>query len=262
METVSTVKLGIAGCTGRMGQALLEAAVSAPGCRVVTGGVRAEEQAGRNMPPGLVLAHTAKELMASSDVVIDFTAPEFTVELALEAAGKALVTGTTGFSTAQQRALEEAAHYAVIVQSANFSIGVNVLEALVEQAARLLDDAYDIEVDEMHHRMKKDAPSGTALMLGRAAAQGREVDFAHARLYRKEGLGETRPRGAIGFSARRGGEVVGVHTVTFAGPGENLELTHRAFSRAIFAHGALRAARWAYGKKPGLYAMRDVLGEP
>ncbi len=199
----------------------------------------------------------AAALFAEAGAVIDFTGPEHTVALARAAAGKIHIIGTTGLTEGQQKIVREAASKACIVQAANFSIGVNVQAAIVEKISALLGEEYDIEIDEMHHAMKKDAPSGTALMLGRATAAGRRVDFAKARRDSSEG---ERKRGSIGISARRGGEVVGVHTVTFAGPGENLEFTHRAFSRDIYALGALHAAAWAEGKKPGLYSMRDVLG--
>jgi 4-hydroxy-tetrahydrodipicolinate reductase len=194
--------------------------------------------------------------------VIDFTAPEASVAQARACAeiGSVHVIGTTGFTPAQTSAIQAAGSRARIVQSANFSLGVNVLSALVERAAALLDAEYDIEIDEMHHRLKKDSPSGTALLLAASAAKGRGIELSKAHRHYGEGMLGERERGTIGMSARRGGEVVGVHTVTFAGPGETLELTHRAQDRGIYAHGAIKAALWAHAQPPGLYSMRDVLG--
>jgi 4-hydroxy-tetrahydrodipicolinate reductase len=263
------LKLGIAGCTGRMGQTLLEVAAGTKGCAVAIGSERAgpaesliRERIQHIAPPAMALTFDAAEMFKFADAVIDFTAPDSTVALAKAAAdtGKIHIIGTTGFEPHHLAAIQEAAKKARIVQSGNYSLGVNVLELLVEQAAKLLSDVYDIEVDEMHHNLKKDAPSGTALMLAKAAAKGRGVDFSKAKTHYGEGqLGE-RVRGTIGMSVRRGGEVVGEHTVTLAGPGETLELTHRASSRSIYAHGAIKAAMWAADKPAGLYTMRDVLG--
>lgn len=238
-----TLSIAIAGSTGRMGQTLVQALNSRTDCRVAHAGG---------------LHDSAETLFAQADAVIDFTAPDYSAAIAQEATkgGKVHVIGTTGFTPAQQAEIVQAAKHARIVQSANYSLGVNVLEALAEQAARILADDYDIEIDEMHHRMKKDSPSGTALMLGRAAAKGRGMTLPPVNPDRN---GE-RARGDIGFSVRRGGEVIGDHTVTLAGPGERLELVHKASSRDIYAHGAIRAALWAAGQKPGLYSMRDVLG--
>ncbi len=170
------------------------------------------------------------------------------------------VVGTTGFSPAEQKELESYAAKTRIVQSGNYSMAVNLMEKLVEQMARTLDDQYDIEIHEMHHKHKKDAPSGTALMLGRAAAKGRDVSLDDKKVAARDGITGERKAGDIGFSVQRGGDVVGIHTVTFAGAGEVLELKHQGFSRDIYAGGALRAALWAKSQKPGLYSMRDVLG--
>lgn len=262
-------RLGIAGCSGRMGQTLLGVARGMEQCAVVIGSERAgtadsliRERIQHVSSPDMALTFDAAEMFQFADAVIDFTAPDSSVALAKAAAdtGKIHIIGTTGFEPHQQAAIVEAAKKARIVQSGNFSLGVNVLEMLVEKAAMLLSDVYDIEVDEMHHNLKKDAPSGTALMLAKAAAKGRGVEFDQAKTHYGEGqLGE-RERGTIGMSVRRGGEVVGVHTVTFAGPGENLELTHRASSRTIYAHGAIKAAMWAKDKSAGLYSMRNALG--
>lgn len=263
------IKIGVAGCSGRMGLALVRIISGTPGCVFAIGSERPgfdDKQlravlaaAGANT---LKLTDNPAALVANADAVIDFTLPEHTAELAAEAArrGSVHIIGTTGLDARQQAAIRAAAKKARIVQAANFSLGVNVLEALVQKAASLLPTAYDIEVDEMHHALKKDAPSGTALMLGHAAARGRKAEFDKVRMHYGEGeIGERKP-GTIGFSVRRGGDVVGVHTVMYAGPGEVLELTHRAASRDIYAHGAVRAALWAKDRPAGLYSMRDVLG--
>jgi 4-hydroxy-tetrahydrodipicolinate reductase len=171
-----------------------------------------------------------------------------------------LVIGTTGLDAAQQNTIETAATFTPIVQAANYSVGVNVLQGLVEQAARILPQAYDIEILEMHHHHKIDAPSGTALALGEAAAKGRNVNLADVADKVRDGIIGPRKQGDIGFATLRGGDVVGDHTVMFAGPGERIEITHKASSREIFANGAVRAAQWAIEQKPGLYSMKDVLG--
>lgn len=263
------MKVAIAGCTGRMGLTLVSAVHVHDATQLVAGSERpgTDEGAIRDMlaragATDLPVVFSAAELVAMSDAVIDFTSPESSLAIAEAAANKGSVhiVGTTGFSPQQAEALKAHAKKARVVWSANYSLGVNVLDALIEKAAALLSDDYDIEVDEMHHKFKKDAPSGTALMLAKAAARGRGVDFDDARVHYGEGMIGERERGSIGMSVKRGGDVVGVHTVTFAGPGENLELTHRGFSRDIYAHGAIKAALWAKSAKPGLYTMRDVLG--
>ena len=171
------------------------------------------------------------------------------------------VIGTTGFAAADEAKIEAAARHATIVKSGNMSLGVNLLAALVEQAARALGpDLFDIEILEMHHKHKVDAPSGTALLLGKAAAAGRGIELAEHSVRTRDGHTGARPHGAIGFATLRGGSVVGEHTVMLAGAGERLELTHRAENRQIFARGAVAAALWAQGRGPGLFSMRDVLG--
>lgn len=197
-----------------------------------------------------------------SDVLIDFTTPEATLEhakLALDH-GKALVIGTTGLGTAEQAAIDEAAKKAPVLQAANMSLGVNLLLSLVEKTASLLGDEFDIEIFEAHHRHKIDAPSGTALALGHAATAGRKVKLDDVMVPARHGQTGARPQGAIGMSVFRGGDVVGDHTVTFAGIGERIELAHRASDRSLFAKGAVRAALWLKGKPAGAYSMRDVLG--
>ncbi|NBX03639.1 MAG: 4-hydroxy-tetrahydrodipicolinate reductase [Alphaproteobacteria bacterium] len=263
---MNNMKIAIAGCTGRMGLTLVKAVLETDGAVLAGGSERAgfDAAAARAMHAAIgaeiTITSDAAALVAASDAVIDFTSPEATLANAREAAkkGSILIVGTTGFSAAQQEELKSYASHARVVQSGNFSIGVNLLEKLVEDAARKLADDYDIEIFEMHHRHKKDSPSGTALMLGRAAALGRGVDFEAKKAIDRDGV---RNIGDIGFSVQRGGDVVGVHDVMFAGPGETITLKHQGFSREIYATGAIRAALWAAGQKPGLYSMKDVLGD-
>jgi 4-hydroxy-tetrahydrodipicolinate reductase len=201
-------------------------------------------------------------LFAAVDVVIDFTAPSATATHAKIAGGarKAMVIGTTGLDAFETRAIEEAAQMVPIMWAPNMSIGVNVLMTMVERAAKILDPSYDIEIVEMHHRHKVDAPSGTALGLGRAAAAGRGVKLDDVWRKTRDGQVGARPKGEIGFATLRGGDVVGDHTVVFAADGERVEFGHKASSRQVFAKGAVRAAAWVAGKPAGLYSMRDVLG--
>ena len=263
------MKIAIAGCSGRMGLTLVETVLAAGGVTLVAGSERPgfDDNAvkARLETVGckhLFVTSDTGTLAEQADAVIDFTAPEATLAVAASVAarGGIHIVGTTGFTPAEQKALEGYAARARIVQSGNFSLGVNLLEVLVAQAANILDDAYDIEISEMHHKHKKDAPSGTALMLGRAAARGRGVSLESKKVAARDGITGERKAGDIGFSVQRGGDVVGVHSVFFAGPGEVLELKHQGFNRAIYAGGALHAALWARDKKPGLYSMKDVLG--
>jgi 4-hydroxy-tetrahydrodipicolinate reductase len=212
---------------------------------------------------GLTATDEAGALVAASDAVIDFTRVELLAhhaELAVRHSA-ALIVGTTGFDAATRALLDKAAEKIPVVQAANMSVGVTLLAQLVRQVAAKLDDAtFDIEVVEMHHRHKIDAPSGTALALARAAAEGRNVSLDDVARKSRDGQIGPRPQGEIGLSTLRGGDVVGDHTIIFASEGERLELTHKASSRQIFARGAVRAALWAAGRKPGLYSMLDVLG--
>ena len=211
---------------------------------------------------GINASDDALALMAAADGVIDFTTPAASVELAgLAAQARSVhIIGTTGFDAAQEEAIAAAARHARIVKSGNMSLGVNVLAGLVKQAAAQLGDDWDIEILDMHHRHKVDAPSGTALLLGAAAADGRGVDLDDRRESRRDGIGEPRATGAIGFAALRGGSVVGDHEVILAGENEQIRLVHRAEDRDIFARGALKAAQWAHDKSEGLYTMQNVLG--
>lgn len=261
------MKIAIAGCSGRMGVALIKSILGMQGVSLAAGSVRAGSGLiGQEIgslagikTPGVKLTASSDELFAAADAVIDFTTPEHSLQLvALAAQHKKIhICGTTGLNAAQKQALAAAGKSARIVWSANMSVGVNLLIGLVEKAAAILPaNEYDIEIDEMHHKHKLDSPSGTALLLGDAAAKGREIKLADVRADVRAGA---RKQGDIGFSVRRGGEVIGDHTVLFAGMGDRIELTHKSQSRDIYAAGAIRAALWAKDKQPGFYSMQDVL---
>jgi 4-hydroxy-tetrahydrodipicolinate reductase len=267
---VSVIKIGIAGCGGRMGRALIAETLATEGAALAAGAERAGDAAvGRDLGQlagresvGIVATAEAAALFAAADVVIDFSTPAATaahVRLA-ERTGKAMVIGTTGFDAFESRAIEEASRLVPIVRAANYSVGVALLVSMVERAARILDAGYDVEIVEMHHRHKVDAPSGTALALGRAAAAGRQVRLEDVWRKQRDGQTGARPRGEIGFASLRGGDVVGDHAAIFATDGERIEFAHKASSRQVFAKGALRAALWVAGKPPRLYSMKDVLG--
>jgi 4-hydroxy-tetrahydrodipicolinate reductase len=260
------MKIGIVGCCGRMGQMLVEAVLTTSGVEL-SGGVERPGSSfvGQSISSrsALLVSDDAKNLFAISDAVIDFTHPTGTVLHAQWAAQAkcALVVGTTGLSADDEAILAQSAQQCPIVYAANYSIGVALLSALVERAAAVLGDSYDIEIVEMHHRNKVDAPSGTALSLGRAAAQGRKVELDQVWCKSRDGQTGARPKGEIGFATLRGGDVVGDHTVIFAGAGERLELTHKATNRNVFAAGAVQAALWAHRQKPGLYSIVDVVAD-
>lgn len=266
----SDMRVVVAGAGGRMGRALIHAiaagkglvlagAVDAAGSAVI--GRDAGELAGLG-PNGIKVVSDAAPLLQEADGLIEFTIPAVTLAFAelTAAAGIVHVIGTTGHSAEEDAVIAAAAKRATIVKSGNMSLGVNLLAALVKRVAKTLDQDYDIEILEMHHNKKIDAPSGTALMLGRAAAEGRGVDLAQRAVRGRDGMTGARSAGDIGFASLRGGTVVGEHSAIFAGPAERIELTHRAEDRMIFARGALHAALWARDKKPGLYSMADVLG--
>lgn len=264
------MKIGVVGCAGRMGRAVVAEIAGTDGAALAGGSERAgSDWIGRDVAAlagldaaALKVTDDAAKLFAAAEAVIDFTSPQAAVLHAGLAAetGRILVIGTTGLDAGQQKAIDTAARRTAIVQAANMSIGVNLLLGLTRQVAATLGAEYDIEIVEMHHRHKVDAPSGTALALGWAAAEGRKVDLDKVAERGRDGLTGARAKGAIGFASLRGGDVVGDHTAIFAAEGERLELTHRASSRSVFARGAVRAALWAQGKGPGLYSMRDVLG--
>jgi 4-hydroxy-tetrahydrodipicolinate reductase len=260
----------IAGASGRMGQMLIQSvqtndkvrlagALERPGHPWVGRDV-GEAMGGAAL--GVTVHDDPLEPMARAQAVIDFTAPEATLALSRIAAQAraAHVIGTTGMTDDQIAQLEPAARHCAIVRAGNMSLGVNLLVQLTKQVAAALDEDFDIEVIEAHHHHKVDAPSGTALMLGDAAAEGRGVDLNAVRDAARDGITGARKRGDIGFSAIRGGDIVGEHDVLFAGPGERIVLRHMATDRALFAKGALKAALWALDKRPGAYDMLDVLG--
>jgi 4-hydroxy-tetrahydrodipicolinate reductase len=266
---VSPLKVVIAGCSGRMGHALLEA-VFADADLVLHGaldradnpnlGRDAGEQFGKLS--GVKVTADVEATLKGADVLVDFTRPEASMQYmdACQKANVSMVIGTTGFSAEQKAAIEAASKNIPIVFAPNMSVGVTLLINLVEQAAKVLKDGYDIEVVEMHHRHKVDAPSGTALRLGEAAAHGIGQDLKDCAIYAREGVTGEREAGKIGFATLRGGDVVGDHTVMFAGIGERVEITHKASSRATFAIGALRAAKFLAQKQSGQFDMQDVLG--
>ena len=264
------MRIGITGCAGRMGRMLLQAVLTTPGASLAGGierpghpalGEDVGTLAGR-APVQLAVGSDADALFTAADVVIDFSAPAAVMTNAPLAAahGTALVVGTTGLGVTHREALLAAAQAVPVVVAANMSVGVNLLLGLTRRVAGILGPGWDIEIVEMHHRHKVDAPSGTALALGEVAAAGRGVSLEEAAVRRRDGHTGERPAGAIGFATLRGGDVVGEHTVIFAGEGERLELTHKAGSRAIFAAGAVRAALWCEDRAPGVYGMPDVLG--
>jgi len=263
------VKLAIAGATGRMGRTLIEAVLGDAELELGAALERAGHPAlGREVgelvgvPCKLRLSADVGAALAAVDVLIDFTRPEGTLAHLEDCAplGKPMVVGTTGFSEAQKARIAEAARRVALVMAPNMAVGVNVTFKLAETAARILGDAYDVEIVEAHHRHKVDAPSGTALKLGEVVARALGRSLADCAVYGRRGeTGERDPR-AIGFHAIRGGDIVGEHTVIFAGAGERVEVTVRSSSRMTYALGALRAAKFLRGRKPGLYDMFDVLG--
>ena len=268
---MADIGIGITGCAGRMGRMLIAEIAATAGCRVIAGveakgnpavGADLGELAGIGNI-GIKAGDDPATLFKLADVVIDFSTPEAAVTHAKLAVQnkKPMLIGTTGLTTAQGNAIRDAARVVPIVWPPNTSLGVTLMTALVEDAARRLGPDWDIEILEMHHKHKVDAPSGTALALGRAAAAGRNVDLSRESVRGRDGVTGERKAGTIGFASLRGGDVAGDHTVIFAGAGERLEFTHRAASRQIFAKGAVKAALWlAGGRKPGLYGMKDVLG--
>jgi 4-hydroxy-tetrahydrodipicolinate reductase len=259
-----TMKLAIAGAGGRMGRVLTRIIHETEGCSVV-GGLepKGSPLVGTAMgETGVTITDDPVALFKNIDGIVDFTVPAATLSLVEHSArtGIVHVIGTTGIDAAGEEKIRAAGKSARIVKSGNMSLGVNILASLVKKAARALGEEFDIEVLEMHHRYKIDAPSGTALLLGKAAAEGRGIDLAKRSTRTRDGHTGARPVGDIGFATLRGGSVVGDHTVMFAGNSERIELTHKAESRDLFAYGAVKAALWAMDQKPGLYSMADVLG--
>tara|TARA_B110000211_G_scaffold95783_1_gene111692 strand:- start:997 stop:1806 length:810 start_codon:yes stop_codon:yes gene_type:complete len=266
----NTPGIVITGGSGRMGQMLINQVTASDHCNLVgvlerTGHPWVGRDIGEAMGGaaiGITVTDDALEAFAKAQAVIDFTGPEATVAFAgLAAQARAVhVIGTTGLSDDDLKAINAAARHAVIVRAGNMSLGVNLLVKLTEKVAAALDADFDIEITEAHHNQKVDAPSGTALMLGQAAAAGRGVDLVDVRDGGRDGITGARKRGDIGFTAIRGGDIVGDHDVLFAAMGEQITLRHRATDRAVFARGALKAALWGQDKPPGEYDMMDVLG--
>ncbi len=267
---MDALRIAVTGAAGRMGCALLQAIHKTDGC-VVAGAIErpGHEAVGADAgfaaglgEIGVPVSDDALAVFATADAVLDFTAPGATVEFADLAAQARIVhvIGTTGFAPEHETRLAAAARHATLVRAGNMSLGVNLLTALTKRVAQALDADWDIEIVEMHHRHKVDAPSGTALMLGDAAASGRTVSLGQVADRGRDGQTGERTRGDIGFAALRGGTVVGDHSVIFAGEKERIVLTHVAEDRSIFASGAVKAALWGRGKGPGMYSMLDVLG--
>jgi 4-hydroxy-tetrahydrodipicolinate reductase len=267
---MSDMRLIVAGAGGRMGRALTRVISETPGA-ILSGALEApgSELLGKDsgvlagLPAnGVLLSADLWSLSAEADGILDFTVPRATIANVAIAAQRGLihVIGTTGLSGSDDAVIQSVTSRAVVVKSGNMSLGVNLLAALVKRVAQSLDQDFDIEILEMHHRAKIDAPSGTALMLGEAAAAGRGVALGQHSVRGRDGQTGARRRGDIGFASLRGGSVTGDHSVIFAGAMERIELTHRAEDRTMFAQGAIKAALWARGKKPGLYSMADVLG--
>jgi 4-hydroxy-tetrahydrodipicolinate reductase len=267
---MSDLRVVVSGAAGRMGRMVIRAIHETDGFKL-TGALERADSPWSGADPGPLAGAPASSLrivsdplalLLDADAIIDFSSPAATVELSALAAQARIahVIGTTGLTDEDLGRIDAAARHAPIVRSGNMSLGVNLLVALARRAAAALGDGYDVEIVEMHHRMKVDAPSGTARMLGEAAAAGREIALKTHTAPPREGVTGPRRKGDIGFASLRGGTVVGDHSVIFAGEGERIVLTHHAEDRAVFAYGALKAAAWAHGRKPGLYAMSDVLG--
>ena len=267
---MSDMRLIVAGAGGRMGRALTRVISETPGA-IVAGALEApgSELLGKDagilagLPAnGVKLSADLWSLSANADGILDFTVPGATIANVAIAAERGLVhvIGTTGLSASDDAVIASVTSRAIVVKSGNMSLGVNLLAALVRRVAQSLDDSFDIEILEMHHRAKVDAPSGTALMLGEAAAEGRKIALDQRSARGRDGLTGARRSGDIGFASLRGGTVTGEHSVIFAGAMERIELTHKAEDRTMFAQGAVKAALWARGRKPGLYSMADVLG--
>ena len=265
----SKINIGVTGAAGRMGSAIIREVCETPLCCLAAAteiigheaiGCDVGEFAGIDLL-SIDITSDLDELFKKCDAVIDFTLPDAVSNHAAKAAiyGKALIIGTTGINSEQQESVNRASKNSVVIQAPNMSLSVNLLIKLAEQAASILDEEYDVEIIEMHHRKKIDSPSGTALGLGKAVARGRNIRLEEFAERGRDGITGERKKGSIGFASLRGGDVVGDHTVIFAANGERLELTHKATSRNTYARGAVHAALWSQDKEPGLYNMRDVL---
>ena len=267
---MTKMQLAVMGAGGRMGRALTMAAIEnelteIAGATEHQGSPFVGQDVGtiNNIDPkGVIITDDPLPLFTDIDGILDFTNPKATLKFAELAAQARIVhvIGTTGFSSEDETKLEAASRHATIIRAGNMSLGVNLLTALVKKVASTLDENFDIEIVEMHHRHKVDAPSGTSLMLGKAAAEGRGIDLGERSVRVRDGITGARNKGDIGFGSLRGGSVAGDHTVIFAGDGERIELTHKADDRSIFSKGAIKAALWGKDKGPGLFSMQDVLG--
>ena len=264
------LRIGVVGASGRMGRMVINNILHLSGCELsgaseVSGSKYVGTDVGFLVGAennGVIITDDTEKMFTGLDVVIDFTIPDATQKHAEIASntGCALIVGTTGMEQAHRDSLLSASNNVPIVMAPNMAAGVNLLFAITQQVAKVLDEDFDIEIVEMHHKHKIDSPSGTALGLGEAAAKGRGIDFNSSKVLSREGIIGERQAGNIGFATMRGGDVVGDHTVVFAGAGERIEISHKATDRAIFARGALRAAFWAVTQPAGLYSMNDVLG--
>jgi 4-hydroxy-tetrahydrodipicolinate reductase len=266
-NTMDATRLGVLGAGGRMGQAIIAALAAWPGCTLAgaverSGHPLVGTTLGKPWADSMTICSNPGALAHRCDVLIDFTAPQAlaaTLDAACDA-GCAVLVGTTGLDASHHDLVDQAARHIAVLQAANTSLGVALLTRLVEQATRALGPDWDIEIAELHHRMKVDAPSGTALALGEAAARGRGIDLAGHSDKGRDGITGARRAGQIGFASLRGGTAAGDHLVLLAGDGERIELAHKAENRGIFARGALQAAAWLAGKPAGRYTMADVLG--
>ncbi len=267
---MTDVRIAVVGASGRMGRALIATILDTDGA-ALAGAIERNGADTLGLDAGALVGYADTRVIvttdplpvfAATDAVLDFTTPAATLHYAELAAQARIVhvIGTTGMSAEDETKLDAAARHARIIKSGNMSLGVNLLAVLVEQAAKALSADFDVEVVEMHHKAKVDAPSGTALLLGEAAAEGRGLNLEDVGVFTRQGITGPRPEGAIGFATLRGGSVVGDHSVIFAGPAERITLSHHAEDRSLFARGAVKAALWGYNNKPGRYTMRDVLG--
>ncbi len=259
---MEVVHISVAGAAGRMGGAIIAEIAKSPGLEIAGLYERdGHDCVGREIA-GVTVSGSVEEASRTADVIVDFTSPEATLANAryCSGAGKAIVIGTTGFAPAQKEELERAAERFPCVIAPNMSIGVNLLEQMVSVASQKLGEDFEIEIMEIHHSAKTDAPSGTALALAEAAAEARNENLGEVTSYGRKKTGKARRKNEIGIQSVRGGDTPGDHTVFFLGNGERVELSHRAHGREIFAAGAVRAARWIYGKPAGVYGMKEVLG--
>jgi 4-hydroxy-tetrahydrodipicolinate reductase len=264
------MKIGITAITGKMSKKIAELVASDPIAELTSGFVKTGNNFdGVDLGEFLAQERTGKKITSNIDefiknceAIIDFSSPFLSLECAKKAAeyGKIMVCGTTGFSDEEKKQLADYAKNCVIIWSSNMSVGINLLMNLAEKVAKILHNDYDVEIVEMHHREKIDAPSGTAISLGAAVAKGRGIDLQESGKMARIGKNNKRQKGEIGFASLRGGDVIGDHSIIFAGDGERIELTHKASNRDVFARGAIRAAIWGSGQKHGFYLMKDVLG--